>query len=155
MGNLIFLHYFNNLWKSKTNEGIKNSNKKSIKHENGSHLFEFRFSCWGKDKIKRQKYRILNFGFRFIKNTKWYFGYTDWIACKKIPCYMCDSAWRCFIVKKVKIFWSYVKHFWIIADKRKGSILIALWKQAFLNCPSIFLNWHNKMKLLLASFPWF
>ena len=33
------------------------------------------------------------------------------IICKKIPCYMRDSACRCFIVKKAKIFLSYVKHF--------------------------------------------
>ena len=26
------------------------------------------------------------------------------ITCKKIPCYMCDSACRWFIVKKAKIF---------------------------------------------------
>ena len=26
------------------------------------------------------------------------------ITCKKIHCYMCDSAYRWFIVKKVKIF---------------------------------------------------
>ena len=25
----------------------------------------------------KSKYRILNFVFQFIKNTKWYFGYTD------------------------------------------------------------------------------
>ena len=33
------------------------------------------------------------------------------ITCKKIPCYMRDSACRWFIVKKPKIFQSYVKHF--------------------------------------------
>ena len=33
------------------------------------------------------------------------------ITCKKIPCYMRDSACRWFIVKKAKIFRSYVKHF--------------------------------------------
>ena len=26
------------------------------------------------------------------------------IACKKIPCYICESAYRWFIVKKAKIF---------------------------------------------------
>ena len=26
----------------------------------------------------KSKYRILNFVFQFIKNTKWHFGYTDW-----------------------------------------------------------------------------
>ena len=33
------------------------------------------------------------------------------ITCKKIPCYMSDSACSWFIVKNVKIFHSYVKHF--------------------------------------------
>ena len=33
------------------------------------------------------------------------------ITCKKTPCYMCDSACRWFIVKKVEVFRSYVKHF--------------------------------------------
>ena len=33
------------------------------------------------------------------------------ITCKKIPFYMRDSACRWFIVKKAKIFSSYVKHF--------------------------------------------
>ena len=33
------------------------------------------------------------------------------ITCKKIPCYMRDSACRWFIVKKPKMFQSYVKHF--------------------------------------------
>ena len=30
----------------------------------------------------KSKYRILNFIFKFTKNTKWYFGYTDCNACK-------------------------------------------------------------------------
>ena len=32
-------------------------------------------------------------------------------TCKKIPCHMRDSTCRWFIVKKTKIFSSYVKHF--------------------------------------------
>ena len=32
-------------------------------------------------------------------------------TCKKIPCYMRDSACRWLYVKNVKIFRSYVKHF--------------------------------------------
>ena len=50
------------------------------------------------------------------------------IACKKIPCYMRDSTCRWFIVKKCKIFWSYVKHFWILLGVRKFRILIGLCK---------------------------
>ena len=33
------------------------------------------------------------------------------ITCKKIPCYMRDSACRWLIVENAKIFRSYVKHF--------------------------------------------
>ena len=36
------------------------------------------------------------------------------IAWKKIPCYMHDSACRWFVVKKAKMFQSYVKHFWLV-----------------------------------------
>ena len=50
------------------------------------------------------------------------------ITGKKIPCYMRDSAYRWFIVKKAKIFWSYVKHSWILAGVTKCRILIGLWK---------------------------
>ena len=38
------------------------------------------------------------------------------ITCKEIPFYMRDSACRWFIVKKGKIFWGYVKHFWVLAS---------------------------------------
>ena len=50
------------------------------------------------------------------------------ITCKKIPCYMRDSACWWSIVKKTKIFWSYVKHFWILEGVRKCRILIGLSK---------------------------
>ena len=33
------------------------------------------------------------------------------ITCKKIPCYICDSACRWPIAENAKIFRSYVKHF--------------------------------------------
>ena len=32
----------------------------------------------------KSKYRILNFVFEFIKNTKWHFGYTDWSELDKL-----------------------------------------------------------------------
>ena len=52
-----------------------------------------------------------------------------WITCKKIPCYMGHSACRWFIVKKkTQMFWSYVKHFWILAGVRKCTNLIGLCK---------------------------
>ena len=77
------------------------------------------------------------------------------ITYKKILCYMRDSACRWFIVKKAKIFWSYAKHFWIFAGVRKCRNLIGLCKWTFSNCPIIFLDWHNKTKLLSASFSCF
>ena len=46
------------------------------------------------------------------------------ITCKKIPCYMRDSACRQFFVKKAKIL--YVKHFWTLEGSRKYRILIGL-----------------------------
>ena len=49
----------------------------------------------------------------------------------------------------------YVKQFWILAGVRKCRILIGLCKEAFFNCPIIFLEWHNKMKLVPASFSGF
>ena len=76
-------------------------------------------------------------------------------ACNKIPCYIPDSACRWFIIKKAKIFWSYVKHFWDLAGVRKYRILIGLCKKAFLNCPIMFLDWHNKTKLVPGSFSYF
>ena len=45
-----------------------------------------------------------------------------------MPCYMCDLACKWYIVKKAKIFWSYVKHFWINAGVRKCKILIGVCK---------------------------
>ena len=47
------------------------------------------------------------------------------ITCKKISCYMRDSACRWFIVKKAKIFWSYVKYFWILVSVRKSWLVYA------------------------------
>ena len=41
------------------------------------------------------------------------------ITCKKISCHIPHSACRWSVVKKDKIFWSYVKHFWILADVRE------------------------------------
>ena len=70
------------------------------------------------------------------------------ITCKKIPCYMRDSTCRWCIVKKAKIFWSYVKDFWILTGVRKCRILISLCNEAFLMCPTIFLDWYNKTKLV-------
>ena len=45
----------------------------------------------------KSKYRILNFVFQFIKNTKWYFGYTDlhWWHNSTFMCRVIRSK-RCF-----------------------------------------------------------
>lgn len=48
--------------------------------------------------------------------------------CEKISCYMWNSASRWFTVKKAKIFWNYVKPFWIRAGVRKCRILTDVWK---------------------------
>ena len=74
---------------------------------------------------------------------------------KKIPCYMRDSACRWCIVKKAKILWIYVKHFLILPGVRNCRNLSGQCKQAFLNCPTIFLNRDNKTKLKPASFSCF
>ena len=50
------------------------------------------------------------------------------ITCQKTPCYMRESACRWFIVKKAKIFRSYVKLLWIVVDVSKYRILIGLCK---------------------------
>ena len=50
------------------------------------------------------------------------------ITCKKIPCYMRNSACMWFVVKIAKMFWSYAKHFWILEGVRKCWILIGLCK---------------------------
>ena len=50
------------------------------------------------------------------------------ITCKKISCYLHESAYTWFNVKKVKIFWIYVKHFWVLPIVRKCRILIGLCK---------------------------
>ena len=74
---------------------------------------------------------------------------------KKISCYMRNSTCRWFIVKKTKVFWCYIKHFWIFVGVRKYRILKVLCKLAFLIFPTIFINWHNKTKLVPASFSYF
>ena len=50
------------------------------------------------------------------------------ISCKKIPCYMRDSAGRWLIVENAKIFWSYMKHFWIFPPEKSCTNLIGLCK---------------------------
>ena len=50
------------------------------------------------------------------------------ITCKKIPCYIHDSACRWLIVKNAKIPRSYVKHFRIFPRERNCRILVGLCK---------------------------
>ena len=77
------------------------------------------------------------------------------ITCKKILSCIPNSGCKWFIIKKAEIFWSYVKHFWILASVRKCRMLIGLWKEDFCKFPTIFLDWNNKMKLAPASFSCF
>ena len=77
------------------------------------------------------------------------------ITCKKIPCYMRDSACRWFIVENANIFRSYVKHFCIFPRERNCRILIGLCKEVFMNHPIMFLDRDNKGKLVPASFSYF
>ena len=62
------------------------------------------------------------------------------------------QLWRGLLLKKLKIFWSYVKHFWIHSGVRKYRILIGLCNEAILNWSTIFLDWHNKTKLVQLLF---
>ena len=62
------------------------------------------------------------------------------ITCKKIPCHVHDSACRWFIVKKAKIFWSYVKHFWVPTCVRKCRILTGLCNNLFWIAQQYFLT---------------
>ena len=48
--------------------------------------------------------------------------------CKKIPCYIRDSACKWFIVKKAKLFWGHVKHILIYEGVRKCRILTGSWR---------------------------
>ena len=57
------------------------------------------------------------------------------ITCMKTSCYMWDSACRWFIVKKAKIFWSYVKHFWILAGVKKCRIVWSM-QISFIELPN-------------------
>ena len=50
------------------------------------------------------------------------------ITCKKIACYMRDSACRWLIAENIKIFRSYVKHFWIFPRETNRRMLIGLCK---------------------------
>ena len=77
------------------------------------------------------------------------------ITCKKIPCYMHDSACRWFIIENAKIIRSYVKHFWIFPRERNCRILIGLCKDVLMNHPIMFLDRDNKGKLVPAPFPYF
>ena len=46
------------------------------------------------------------------------------LTCKKIPCYMYDSASMWLIVENAKMFRSYIKHFWIFPCEGNCRILI-------------------------------
>ena len=73
------------------------------------------------------------------------------VTCYKISCYMCDSFYRWLTFKNAKIFWSFVKHFWLFPLQRNYRFLIGLCKVLMnhkIMCP----DWENKMKLVSAFF---
>ena len=53
---------------------------------------------------------------------------------KKLKYFVSACSW--FIVKKAKIFWSYVNHFGILVGVRKYRILIVLCKKSFFELPN-------------------
>ena len=66
---------------------------------------------------------------------------------------MLDSAYRLSLqLKKAKILWSYIKHFWILAGAKKCRTLIGLCKKAFSGWPTIFLGWRNKTEVSASFF---
>ena len=77
------------------------------------------------------------------------------ITCRKIPCYIRNSASRWFIVKKAKLFWSYLKHFWILAGVKKRRILIGLCTSLVLENFIVFYLRKIQFKMALTQiFPW-
>ena len=68
------------------------------------------------------------------------------ITCKKICCYMCNSACRWLIVQNAQIFRSYVKQFWIFPHERNCKIFIGLCKYISMNHPILFLDRNNTIK---------
>ena len=65
---------------------------------------------------------------------------------------MCDPTCRKRIVKKSKLFWSYVRYFWIAAGVRTCRIFIGVCKHVFMNHAMVFLDWGNKTKIVSVSF---
>ena len=78
-----------------------------------------------------------------------------WITCKKISFYMRDSACRWRIVKNVKIFWIYVKHFWNFTCVKICRIFIGICKSVLVNQTILFLYWRNRRRLVSTSFSCF
>ena len=64
---------------------------------------------------------------------------------------MRDSAYRWLLVENLQIFRRYVKHFWIFPREKICKVLICLCKYVFVNRPMIFLELHNKTKLVLVT----
>ena len=52
----------------------------------------------------KSKYRILNFVFQFIKNTKWHFGYTDSGRSNKYKKYYLKASSKTIISTRIQIF---------------------------------------------------
>ena len=80
-------------------------------------------------------YQNLQRNFQLLKGTVWKLYnrkhgtiIRPGITCKKIPCYVRDSAFGWLIVENAKIFQSYVKCFGIFPHERNCRILIDLFK---------------------------
>ena len=101
-------------------------------------------------------YQNLQRNFQLLKGTVWKLYnrkhgtiIRPGITCKKIPCYMRDSAFGWLIVENAKIFRSYVKYFGIFPHERNCRILINLFKYVFMNHPIMFSDWDNKKRYQL------
>ena len=123
------------------------------------------FQLWNfGDSVCNEILEITEYFCYFGNNTSWQHSSPVWnhrtvtrtgIRCKKIPCYMRDSACKWLMVKNVKIFRIHAKHFLIFPRERNCRILIGLCNYVFMNHPIMFVERHNKRKLVPASFSYF
>ena len=68
---------------------------------------------------------------------------------------MRDLVFWWLVVENAKILGGYVKHFRIFPRERNCRILIGLCESVFMNDSILFLDRHNKTKLVSASFSYF
>ena len=125
--------------KLSSNGGVKSSSAVTTIHQMNQRLFSYANQTTSRKSRNFRKEFFLKFCYTkcpILLKVNHTFTETTWnynivrntITCTKISCCTRDSACWWFIVKKAKIFWSYVKHFWILAGVRKCRILIGLSK---------------------------